>query len=266
MRSKIEYDQVLLLLAQESNQSEIARKVGIPRGTVAEWIRKQKDTKSASKRTQCELRLRFREWSRDEVESYCYLLGLYLGDGCIDKLPRTYRLRIFVGSNEYNIIDRATTALKLLFPHNKINVSYPTNEKMVIVYCHSNLLPEFFPQTGDGSKSDRNVSLIDWQREAVEITPGAFVEGLFHSDGCFDANYTKGVSYPRYSFSNTSADIISDLAWALGLLGITPRIIQRAKEKPTYKQQQVVYVARRKDVEKLNAIIENKNIQNHPLL
>jgi hypothetical protein len=36
--------------------------------------------------------------------TYSYLLGLYLGDGCISRFPRTYRLRVALGSKYPNII------------------------------------------------------------------------------------------------------------------------------------------------------------------
>lgn len=265
MRNKDEYDRVLSLSKQGLNQSEVAKIVGIPRPTVAQWIRNEKITGSIqtvgltySKREQRESKPCFREWSESESESYCYLLGLYLGDGCVDKLPRTYRLRFFIGDTELNIIKRVMAALKLLFPFNKIGLHYPKNVKMCVISCHSTLLPDFFPQTGNGLKSSRNVSLVDWQRNLVKVVPGSFVEGLFHSDGCFDANYTKGVSYPRYSFVNTSDHIVADLVWALELIGITPKIVQRVRQSPMHTQQQIVYVAKQKDVKRLNVIIGEK--------
>lgn len=47
---------------------------------------------------------------------YCYLLGLYLGDGCISKSTRVWRLRITLDKKYPRIIDRCRAAIDALFP------------------------------------------------------------------------------------------------------------------------------------------------------
>jgi hypothetical protein len=72
--------------------SEVARQVGIPRSTVRDWVRdgftERLLARGPSPLEQpcdpCEAALNLKE------ESYSYLLGLYLGDGCISRHPRTY--------------------------------------------------------------------------------------------------------------------------------------------------------------------------------
>ena len=62
--------------------------------------------------------------------------------------------------------------------------------------------------------------------------PGRFLRGLFNSDGCRVANWAirpvagqlKRYEYPRYMFSNESADIMALCQWALDLLGIAWRM------------------------------------------
>jgi hypothetical protein len=59
--------------------------------------------------------------------------------------------------------------------------------------------------------------LADWQREVGLAHPGRFLRGLFNSDGCRVANWAarplagdlKRYEYPRYLFSNESADIMA---------------------------------------------------------
>jgi hypothetical protein len=76
--------------------------------------------------------------------------------------------------------------------------------------------PGLFPQMGPGPKHERPIILAPWQREIVEAHPWAFVRGLIHSDGCRTVNRFKTrlpsgrvaeYAYPRYFFSNLSADI-----------------------------------------------------------
>jgi hypothetical protein len=58
--------------------------------------------------------------------------------------------------------------------------------------------------------------LADWQRAIVDAHPEQFLRGLIHSDGCRTVNRFKTklpsgrvaeYEYPRYFFSNLSADI-----------------------------------------------------------
>jgi hypothetical protein len=69
---------------------------------------------------------------------------------------------------------------------------------------------------GSGRKHERAIVLAPWQRGIVERHPWQFVRGLMHSDGCRTVNRLKTLlpsgrvaeyAYPRYFFSNLSADI-----------------------------------------------------------
>jgi len=46
------------------------------------------------------------------------------------------------------------------------------------------------------------------------------LRGLLHSDGCRVNNWVKGTPYPRYHFSNSSADIKAIFGGACDALGI----------------------------------------------
>jgi hypothetical protein len=75
--------------------------------------------------------------------------------------------------------------------------------------------PCFFPQHGPGKKHDRRIVLDSWQQTIVDSHPWEFIRGLVHSDGCRITNWTEKViagerkryEYPRYFFTNLSADI-----------------------------------------------------------
>jgi len=88
--------------------------------------------------------------------------------------------------------------------------------------------PCLFPQAGPGRKHERVIALADWQAEIVAAHPGKFLRGLFHSDGCRSINrIAKGgkvYEYPRYFFSNKSADIMRLCQEALDRLGIEWRM------------------------------------------
>src|SRR3979409_2006189 len=48
---------------------------------------------------------------------YVYLLGLYLGDGCISRFPRTWRLRVTCDTQYPTIIARCREAIDTLMPN-----------------------------------------------------------------------------------------------------------------------------------------------------
>jgi hypothetical protein len=70
--------------------------------------------------------------------------------------------------------------------------------------------------------------LEEWQRLIVGDHPRDFLRGLFHSDGARSNNWTRRVvagewkryDYPRWQFTNHSADIRGLCCWALDLAGV----------------------------------------------
>ena len=90
------------------------------------------------------------------------------------------------------------------------------SQRCIRVVADSKRWPEAFPQHGPGRKHDRKIELVPWQREIVDQFPREFLRGLLHSDGCRTVNRFKTelpsgrvaeYAYPRWFFSNRSADI-----------------------------------------------------------
>ena len=104
---------------------------------------------------------------------------------------------------------------------------------------------KIFPQHGPGRKHLRPIVLAPWQRDVVDQHPRPFLRGLLFSDGCRTTNRFKTVlpsgrvaeySYPRYFFSNQSADIRALFCEYCEKLGIrwtqsNPRNISVAQRK-----------------------------------
>src|SRR5918995_359228 len=64
---------------------------------------------------------------------YSYLLGLYLGDGCISQGRRgVYRLRVFLDRAYPLIVEECVAAMSLAMPASKASV-YPTRDEHMIV-------------------------------------------------------------------------------------------------------------------------------------
>lgn len=132
-------------------------------------------------------------------EYYYYILGLYLGDGCINAVSRTYALKICCSRTQDKVMNDCINAMKYILP-NKISIVY-TKAEMNIIQIHSKLIPYIFPQIGPGKKYSRDVSLCDWQLKYI-VWESVLI-GLFHSDGSI---YKDG-KYVRFTFVNVSIDI-----------------------------------------------------------
>jgi hypothetical protein len=158
----------------------------------------------------------FVSWRPPDPESYAYLLGLYLGDGCVVRHARTTRLVIMLDGAYPRIVDWAADAIRAAGIDRPVSVLAVKNSRAVAVQSYSGVWPDVFPQAGPGKKHQREIVLTDWQRAIVDAFPRQFLRGLIHSDGCRCVNRFKTrlpsgrvaeYEYPRYFFSNLSADI-----------------------------------------------------------
>lgn len=150
---------------------------------------------------------------------YAYLLGMYLGDGCISRSTRCFILRITCDKRYPTIIRRCQDAIDALFPKQRAGVYWrPTG--CADVYLCSKHWPCLFPQHGPGRKHLRRIALEGWQQAIVDRETEEFVLGLIHSDGCRVVANDRGVRSVRYHFSNRSEDIIGLFTGALDALDI----------------------------------------------
>jgi len=148
--------------------------------------------------------------------SFSYLLGLYLGDGWAAKHGRRTQLRFTLDDRYPGIIEAATDAIQRAAPSDQVRQRPGSRGRRTVVHCSAAHWLLAFPQAGPGPKHTRPIVLADWQREIVDAYPEQFVRGLIHSDGCrvvnrFSTRLPSGrvaeYEYPRYFFSNLSADI-----------------------------------------------------------
>jgi hypothetical protein len=155
-------------------------------------------------------------WRPPDSWSYSYLLGMYLGDGCVSATARSYQLVVVCDASYPDIIEDCATAMMLTLLPRQIGRNPHRVHRCVRVVASSQRWPEAFPQHGPGRKHERKIELADWQRAVVDRFPREFLRGLLHSDGCRTVNrFTTRLpsgrvaeyAYPRWFFSNRSADI-----------------------------------------------------------
>jgi hypothetical protein len=264
MRPRDQVKLVVDLAGSGKSPLAISRATGIPRSTIRDWLVGRVPNGRAADESACPACGAPQHRFESLPPEYVYLLGLYLGDGCISAHPRgVYRLRLFFDVRYPEILAAGEAAVRSVFPANRINRlsrsggyenSAPRSNVELSVYSKSLLC--LFPQHGPGRKHERPIVLEDWQSAIVDAQPAAFLRGLFHSDGSRVANWATRVvagerrryDYPRWQFTNNSADIRGLCCAALDLVDVAWR----------QSNWKTISVSRRADVARLDELIGPK--------
>lgn len=169
------------------------------------------------------------DWHPSEPVAYCYVLGLYLGDGHIVHSGTSAWLRLTLDALYPEIVDEAQDSLSQVFPDARVARYVSKRCRKIDLQLSDASLPYAFPQAGPGRKHHRRIELTSWQTDLTRRYPERLVRGLIHSDGCRTVNRfavvlpsgrTKAYEYPRYFFSNLSEDIRRIFCEHCDLLGI----------------------------------------------
>jgi hypothetical protein len=222
-RDSKEFRNVKRLAEVGLSDYEIAEILGVPRGTVQRW--RHRTTPPSSPLAHWSI-----NWSAQDPTAYCYLLGCYLGDGHVThRPPNGWTLCVAAAQRYEAIATEIIEAMKATFP-GSVPTRFASSSGASDVLRVSNPgIGKAFPQHGPGRKHLRRIVLADWQRQLTHARPGALIRGLIHSDGCravnrFRTKLPSGriaeYAYPRYFFSNLSADIRQIFIEHCELLGI----------------------------------------------
>jgi hypothetical protein len=241
----------LELLATGQSPQKVSQSLGIPYSTLRYWRDNPPRPRTCPRCSEPPT-------LPDPGCDYAYLLGLYLGDGCInitgDPRKKVWVLRIACADAWPGLIRECQRAMSAIRPDNKVFV----NPSIGCCYVSSTSRhwPCLFPQHGPGPKHLRRIALAPWQQVIVGAFPGDFARGLFHSDGCRFTNRVRRplfdgdrwYEYPRYMFTNESADILALCGATLDQLGVAWR----------YSRRNTISVARREAVARLDEFVGPK--------
>jgi Homeodomain-like domain/LAGLIDADG-like domain len=216
MRSVEQFEEARRLIAAGVNDCAIARQLGVPRPTVQDWRRRPQIRPRLPSGSACGV---VHDFSALPAAPYGYLLGLYLGDGCISRNQRVWRLRITLDKKYPGIVGRCCEVIDVLMPGQHAAI-HPQPKGCVVVSLYSKHWPCLLPQHGPGKKHLRPIRLEPWQEQLVEQATEEFIRGLIDSDGCRVVANDRGVRSVRYRFSNRSEDILGLFTGALDNLGI----------------------------------------------
>jgi hypothetical protein len=247
--------QALALIDNGFSLRAVSLSTGISRATLREW--RDDPQRALSAGFHCP------RCAEDPVlpeprAEYSYLLGLYLGDGCISvagaQIKEVWKLRIFCGDAWPGLIGECMRSMRCILPGSKVMTWQRGG--CTEVFSYSKHWPCLFPQHGAGKKHLRRIVLQSWQQSIVAELPGEFARGLLHSDGWRGVNRVRRTrpdgdrryEYPRYLFTNESTDILELCGTALDRLGVDWR----------FSQPNVISVAKRDAVARLDAHVGPK--------
>jgi hypothetical protein len=208
------------LFAVGLNDCEVARQTGIPRRTINRW----RGGHGSARRSQS------LAWAPPDSPAYPYLLGLYLGDGWLHLASeRATTLVLTLDAAYEGIVRQAAAEIEAAVPGAKATRHSRCNGPVAAVQASHPAFRLAFPQHGRGKKHEREIRLFDWQLAVTWRYPRALLRGLIHSDEARTVNRFKvrlpsgrvaAYAYPRYFFTNLSADIRGIFCDHCDLLGV----------------------------------------------
>lgn len=222
VRAEQEYKHATALLALGLTTVEVANGLRLPLSTVKTWSGRPLRRRPGSEDV--------KNWRPADARAYSYVLGMYLGDGCLSKHRRgsSYDLRVCLDALYQGVIDEVAEAIVRVVPDVSVR-RFRRQSRCVVLQASHRVWPSAFPQHGPGKKHLRPILLEPWQLERTQAHPRELIRGLIHSDGCrcsnrFRTKLSSGrvaeYSYVRYFFSNLSSDIKDIFCSHCDLLGI----------------------------------------------
>jgi hypothetical protein len=236
-------DTALRLADAGASATEIAARLTVPRSTVRDWLAGAvPHVPGPDEAGQCAADHQLEQLPQD----YVYLLGLYLGDGCVSRSARGVpKLRLSLDRAYPGILGNAVTAIHSV--RGGVVGSQLRPRNCVEVYSYWQHWPCLFPQHGPGKKHHRPIVLTEWQERLTDRWPAQLVAGLIHSDGCRFESTGRNWSSPRYVFKQLSGDIRNIFCGACDRLALHWTHAGDA-----------IYVSRKSDVAVLDSFIGPK--------
>ena len=181
--------------------------------------------------------IKYKELLKDE--NLAELIGIILGDGNLNKHPRTENLRITLNSKNAGYIKHISSLITKVFSKSP-SIRKRKNENAVSVDLYQCKISERL-NLPCGNKIRNNVGIPSWiflnKKYIIKC-----LKGLFETDGCFHEdreNYTRCIE-----FKNNCKRLREDVYTGLVIFGFKPQFgynyIRLAKRKEVYKFKDLI--------------------------
>jgi hypothetical protein len=160
----------LELAAEGHNATEVARLLDVPRATVRDWMYGRVPRRTRIRALGgCQVCGDLHDFGALRHE-YAYLLGMYLGDGCLSAHRRdVFKLRISLDARYPEIVDECRDAIRAVMPRSRVN--RVDKRTWFELYSYSKGWPCLFPQHGPGKKHERPIVLTPGSARSWRSVP-----------------------------------------------------------------------------------------------
>jgi hypothetical protein len=145
------------------------------------------------------------------------LLGVMLGDGHIQKFPRTERLLIFSNSNNHGFIKRYTTLVEKLF-EKKPYVYQQTGTNCTRISLYEKHISKRAGMP-TGPRKSLIIKIPDWILQNRTYSR-RYLRGLYEAEGSYSVHLP--TSTHKLNFSNTNQSMLKNVVKLLTVLGFSP--------------------------------------------
>src|SRR4030042_2628936 len=167
-------------------------------------------------------------------ENLACLIGLILGDGNIEKFPRTEKLTLALGTDKPALIDFSIRLIEAIF-NKKPSIIKPKNVKMKRVYFYQKYISKRL-HVPSGSRKHSKIKIPIWIRRSRKYLL-AYLRGLYESEGSLSIHLPT-YTY-NFSFNNSNQSLLNNVKVSLLELGFHPE--ERSKEIRLRRKDEVKY-------------------------
>ncbi len=187
------------------------------------------------------LRRKSLNYSIKKSKNLAELIGIILGDGCIERYPRTERLWVTCNVNSNKYIQHIVNIIEGIF-HKRPSLRKKKSQhgQGIDIYLYRCKLSEKL-EIKPGNKIRNNVGIPAWIKKRKTFIIKC-LKGLFETDGCFQEdkdNYAQFIE-----FKNFCQRLRMDVYNILKKLGYHPQLgkcyVRLARKKEVYKFKELI--------------------------
>ncbi|MGA3291823.1 MAG: LAGLIDADG family homing endonuclease [Candidatus Microgenomates bacterium] len=162
-----------------------------------------------------------------------FLIGMTLGDGCLQKISRTESLRITLGSNRPLLIAYTANIVGKVINKKPSVIKRNCSNCFNVTLYQNNLSKRL--EVPLGARKNLKIMLPNWIWSKKSFLVSA-LSGLFEAEGSFSIH--KPTYTYNFSFSNVNVSLLDEVEKALKLLNFHPE--RRSKEVRLRKKEEAL--------------------------
>lgn len=168
------------------------------------------------------------------------LIGVVLGDGHIEKFPRTEGLSIFSNSNNVGFIERYAGLMGKLFDAKPYQGRHGISANCIRIRIYQKAISRRLG-VPIGARKNLSIKVPAWIKESREYLK-RYLRGLYEAEGSLCVH--KPTCTYKFFFSNRNESLLSNVFEALKILGFHPHKskykIQISKKDEVYKIKDLI--------------------------